>query len=202
MKLIVVTEPGFFVGEEKIITALFEEGLELLHLRKPNTPVADSERLLTLIPEKYHQRIITHDHFCLKEKFNLSGIHLNTRNPHKPADYNGHTSTSCHAVEEVSVQKANHRYVFLSPIFDSISKQDYKAAYTPEEIRKAVKQGIIDTNVMALGGINLDNIPKVKDYGFGGAVVLGDLWNRFNPCTDNSCLPVIEHFRKLKQMAD
>ena len=40
-----------------------------------------SERLLTLIPEKYHRRIVTHEHFYLKEEFNLMGIHLNARNP-------------------------------------------------------------------------------------------------------------------------
>ena len=55
MKLIVVTTPTFFVEEDKIITALFEEGLDILHLRKPETPAMYSERLLTLIPEKYHQ---------------------------------------------------------------------------------------------------------------------------------------------------
>ena len=58
MKLIVVTTPTFFVEEDKIITALFEEGLDILHLRKPETPAMYSERLLTLIPEKYHRRIV------------------------------------------------------------------------------------------------------------------------------------------------
>lgn len=38
MKLIVVTPPTFFVEEDQIITALFEEGLDILHLRKPATP--------------------------------------------------------------------------------------------------------------------------------------------------------------------
>ena len=47
MKLIVVTTPTFFVEEDKIITALFEEGLDILHLRKPETPAMYSERLLT-----------------------------------------------------------------------------------------------------------------------------------------------------------
>ena len=51
MKLIVVTAPTFFVEEDKIITALFEEGLDILHLRKPETPAMYSERLLTLIPQ-------------------------------------------------------------------------------------------------------------------------------------------------------
>ena len=66
MKLIVVTTPTFFVEEDKIITALFEEGLDILHLRKPETPAMYSERLLTLIPEKYHRRIVTHEHFYMR----------------------------------------------------------------------------------------------------------------------------------------
>ena len=104
MKLIVVTAPTFFVEEDKIITALFEEGLDILHLRKPETPAMYSERLLTLIPEKYHRRIVTHEHFYLKEEFDLMGIHLNTRNPHEPHDYSGHVSYTCHSVEEVKVK--------------------------------------------------------------------------------------------------
>ena len=34
MKLIVVTTPTFFVEEDKIITALFEEGLDILASQK------------------------------------------------------------------------------------------------------------------------------------------------------------------------
>ena len=105
MKLIVVTAPTFFVEEDKIITALFEEGLDILHLRKPETPAMYSERLLTLIPEKYHKRIITHEHFYLQEEFSLMGIHLNTRNPKEPHDYSGHISCPCHSLDEVQNKK-------------------------------------------------------------------------------------------------
>lgn len=52
---------------------------------------------------------------------------------------------------------------------------------------------------MALGGITPNNILEIKDYGFGGAVVMGDLWNKFNACTDRDYLEVIRHFKKLKK---
>ena len=52
MKLIVITTPNYFVEEDKILTALFDAGLDILHLRKPDTPPVYAERLLTLIPEK------------------------------------------------------------------------------------------------------------------------------------------------------
>ena len=67
MKLIVVTAPTFFVEEDKILTTLFDEGLDILHLRKPDTAPVYAERLLTLIPEKYHIRIVDHGHLNLNK---------------------------------------------------------------------------------------------------------------------------------------
>ena len=37
MKLVILTQPKFFVEEDKILTALFDEGLDILHLQKPNS---------------------------------------------------------------------------------------------------------------------------------------------------------------------
>ena len=202
MKLIVVTAPTFFVEEDKIITALFEEGLDILHLRKPETPAMYSERLLTLIPQKYHKRIITHEHFYLQEEFSLMGIHLNTRNPKEPHDYSGHISCTCHSLDEVRNKKHFYDYLFLSPIYNCITKTGVTSGFTAEELRQAEKSKIIDSKVMALGGISSDNILEIKDYGFGGAVIMGDLWNKFNACTDRDYLEVIRHFKKLKEMAD
>ena len=62
MKLILLTMPDFFIEEHQILTALFDEGLELLHLRKPDSESVYLERLLTLIPETYRKRIVLHDH--------------------------------------------------------------------------------------------------------------------------------------------
>ncbi len=202
MKLIVITTPTFFVEEDKIITALFEEGLDILHLRKPETSAMYSERLLTLIPDKYHSRIVTHEHFYLKEEFHLKGIHLNARNPKAPHDYGGHISCSCHSTEEVRNKKHFYDYVFMSPIYDSISKVNYYSTYTPEQLREAQRERIIDQQVMALGGINMDNILEIKDFGFGGAVILGDIWNKFDTYSDRNYLGAINHFKKLKELAD
>ena len=74
MKLILLTIPQFFIEEHQILTALFEEGLEILHVRKPNTEPVYSERLLSLIPAQFRQRIVVHDHFYLKNEYKLMGI--------------------------------------------------------------------------------------------------------------------------------
>ena len=202
MKLILMTPPSYFVEEDKIITALFEEGLDILHLRKPNTAPMYAERLLTLIPEQYHKRIVVHGHFYLKEEYKLKGIHLSERNPIAPEDYKGHLSRSCHTLEELKANKKGHDYLFFNPVFDEISKPSYMGNYTPEEIRKAHKAGIIDKKVIALGRIDAENIKQVKDYGFGGAAVLGGIWDKFDTCCNRDYACLIEHFKKLKKLAD
>ena len=202
MKLILITPPTYFVEEDKIITALFEEGLDILHLRKPDTAPMFAERLLTLIPEQYHKRIVVHGHFYLKDEFNLKGINLNHRNPNLPENYKGHISRSCHSLEEIKEYKRQCDYMLLSPVFDSISKNDYHANYTPEEIRKAHKAGIIDKKVIALGGISTENIRTIKKYGFGGAAILGDIWDRFDEHETIDYTEVIRRFKQLKKLAD
>lgn len=202
MKLIILTPPDFFVEEDKIINSLFEEGLDLLHLRKPDSEPVYSERLLTLLPEEYHKQIVVHDHFYLKEEFNLNGIHLNSRNPKAPEGYKGHLSRSLHSLDELRNERKDYDYVFLSPIFDSISKSSYHAAFDEATLKQAHEEGLIDKNVMALGGITIDNMNKIREYGFGGVVILGDLWNRFNIHSTKDYKELINHFRRLRKAAD
>lgn len=202
MKLILLSTPYFFVEEHQILTALFEEGLEVLHLRKPHTEPVYSERLLTLLPEDYRRRIVVHDHFYLKEEYNLRGVHLNQRNPNLPLKYKGHISCSCHSAQEISAHKRACTYVFLSPIFESISKIGYPSKFSPEALKELQRSKIIDRKVMALGGVALDNLPLLRDLGFGGAVVLGDIWNRFNIHTTADFKGLINHFRRLKKAAE
>lgn len=197
-----MSTPYFFVEEHQIINTLFDEGLDVLHLRKPNTEPVYSERLLSLIPDDYRKNIVVHDHFYLKNEYNLKGIHLNQRNPELPPKYKGHISCSCHTPEEVMAHKRACNYVFLSPIFDSISKTGYTTAFTPQQLLELKGRKVIDRKVMALGGVSLDNISKLKDYGFGGAVVLGDIWNRFSIHSTENFKDLIAHFRRLKRAAE
>lgn len=202
MKLILLSTPHFFVEEDKILTTLFEEGLDLLHLRKPQSEPVFCERLLTLIPEEFHKRIVVHDHFYLKEEFGLLGIHLSHHNPQKPADYHDSLTRTCYTLEEVQQFKPDSKYVILKNVFDSISEPQYVSRFTPEQLHQAARLGIIDKHVMAQGGIALENLDKLKDYGFGGAIIRGDLWKRFNIHHGYDYKDLINHFRLLRKAAN
>lgn len=153
--------------------------MERLHLRKPKSSEEELASWLQNIDSQYYGRIVLHDHFNLISKFQLGGVHLNSRNPeyHKTtAEQDITISRSCHSIAEVIQHKPECDYLFLSPIYDSISKEGYGAAFSRIDLKQAADEGIIDGKVLALGGISLEHIPEVRSMGFGGAAVLGALW--------------------------
>ena len=194
MKWITITSPEFLSGEAIFIDKLFSQGLDLLHLRKPEASLEAYKRLLLQIPKHWYSRIVLHEHFALAEEFGLHGIHLNRRCSQVPDSFRGSISCSCHTLEEVKKQKASKDYVFLSPIFDSISKVGYHAAFSPTLLKQAAIENVIDEKVIALGGITANNIPLVKEWHFGGVALLGDIWKRMS---DPQVDEYLNHIRTL-----
>ena len=172
MKWITITSPEFLSGETTFISKLFSQGLDLLHLRKPEASLEAYKQLLLQIPEQWHSRIVLHEHFELAEEYKLHGIHLNRRCSVAPNAFHGSISCSCHTIEEVITQKESKDYVFLSPIFDSISKVGYHAAFSPTLLKQAAVENVIDEKVIALGGITAKNIPLVKEWHFWWCCVI------------------------------
>ena len=194
MKWITITSPEFLSGEAIFIDKLFLQGLDLLHIRKPDAPLEAYKRLLLQIPKQWYSRIVLHEHFALAEEFGLHGIHLNRRCSQVPNSFHRSISCSCHSLEEVKKQKDTKDYVFLSPIFDSISKVGYHAAFSPTSLKQAAIENVIDEKVIALGGITANNILFVKEWHFGGVAFLGDIWKRMSePQVDE----YLKHIRTL-----
>lgn len=192
MKIIVITRPAFSEGETGLVNDLFRSGLERLHLRKPGASEDQLEEWLKGIDCQYHGRIVLHDCHNLAMRHGLGGVHLNSRNPEVPAGLpEGMTvSRSCHSFGEVARYKDSCSYLFLSPIYDSISKEGYGAAFSRIDLEQAAGSGIIDRKVFALGGVSAGRIPEIRSLGFGGAAVLGALWQAGNP---------VEYLRELLQ---
>lgn len=200
MKLIIMTKSTFFVEEDKILVTLFEEGMDNLHLYKPLTSPVYSERLLSLIPEDFYNKITVHDHFYLKEEYRLNGIHIDTPTLTPPLNYKGHISRTCTKLKLLKELKKQSNYVFLRNIFDSQSEPEQKSDFTMNDLEKAADNGLIDKKVYALGGMNTDNLQIARDLGFGGVVICGDLWNRFDIHNQNDYKELINHFERLRKI--
>lgn len=200
MKLVLLTKPSFFVEEDKIIATLFNEGLDNLHLYKPQSAPIYSERLLTLLPDEYYRKITVHDHYYLKNEYGLYGIHLNDPDMPLPDGYKGKFSRSCMDLSKLKMAKKKAEYVFLRNIFQSQSDPQAEATFTQQQLEDAAADGLIDKHVYALGGMNLDTIKYVKDLGFGGVVICGDLWNRFDIHQQQDYKELLHHFERLRKM--
>ena len=48
--------------------------------------------------------------------------------------------------------------------------------------------------------MNLDNIQIARDLGFGGVVIRGDLWNKFNIHNQMDYKELINYFEKLRKL--
>lgn len=199
MKLVIMTKSTFFVEEDKILASLFDEGMDNLHLFKPGSSPMYCERLLTLLPEECHRRITVHEHFYLKSEYSLAGIHLDDPNAEVPDNYRGRIGRNCTSLDRLKEAKKHSDYVFLKNIFNCIEFKDEQATFTMDELREASRRGLIDRHVYALGGMSLDNIRMAKDLGFGGVVICGDLWNRFDIHNQIDFKDLIAHFERLRK---
>ena len=178
MKLIAITPPDFFPGEADAICRLLDGKFWRVHIRKPGSESMQVEQLLNAIPRHYHSRLSLHDHFSLALRIDIGGVHLNSRNPLVPEDWRGIVSRSCHSIEELAQCRCNtarrYDYLFVSPVFDSISKMGYHSAFNLEELRMS---GIIDDRTVALGGVTLSRLPLLAGAGFNMAAMLGAAWD-------------------------
>lgn len=179
MKLIVITHPGTLKDEALICNSLFANGLEILHLRKPGAGRAEYQKFIEQVEPRYRNRITLHDHYELVQEYQLRGIHIKSK---EAAGYINYTNTqnisiSCHSFKEIENLPFRPAYCFLSPVFDSISKQGYGKQFEDTELQLFLKDsGGENPPVIALGGITTDNLYLCNQYGFQGAAVLGYIW--------------------------
>lgn len=198
-ELIVISIATMLPGEADIIQQLFAAGLEVFHLRKPDADEKAVRQLIEAIPAEYHDRIVMHGFFHLMEEYGIHRWHF--REEHRlqtneetlvQLKEKGYTlSTSVHEIPVLQSLSSHFSYAFFSPVFDSISKQQYKAVISDDFILKDEQKTV---PVIALGGIDVSNIEKVDKMNFDGAALLGTLWSEPTKAVDN--------FKELKEYAD
>ena len=196
MQLAVITAEPFAPNEAEVIRCLLDAGIDRIHLRKPEAPEEAVRRLIEALPAACYPHLSLHDRLPLAVEYGLGGVHLNGRNPMPPEGFRGLVSRSCHTFGELAEHAAETDYRFLSPIFDSISKSGYCAAFSEADLRDAAARGIIDTRTYALGGVRPDLLPQVRACGFGGAALLGCIWRDTSTAGLRHTLAEIDRYKK------
>lgn len=203
--MIVISNPIVVTNEINIIHTLFEEGMVLFHVRKPNFRISEMKQFLLTINLKYRQRLVLHSHHHLAKEFDIKRIHFSESerkatlmNSNKVSfdTFKGEEfrlSTSVHTIEDFNSLDDSFSYAFLSPVFPSISKENY----TPkidlfEEIKKREN---FRTQLVALGGMNSNTINKTLENGFDKVALLGAIWNSQDPIQNfKSCKKIAQSF--------
>lgn len=198
--LIVISSEVDLENEVSLVNELFHEGLELLHLRKPHWTIEEQRTFLQKIDAAFLSKLSVHQNYETVSEFGLNYYHVKEtgrkvisrsdtqRNPQKNAELTNtqrtlrnlcetlrdtKKSTSFHNYLDLQFESIFWDYCFLSPVFDSISKPEYKSNFkTDFNI-----EGDLNQRVFALGGINKTNIKQVFEKEFFGAAVLGAVWN-------------------------
>ena len=159
---------------------------------------------LSLVPKNYHNRIMIHSHNLLALTHNVKGIHITRRQKGNPLITFFRTkflkllkpeltmTTSFHSIKMLLSSKRIYEYVFLSPVFDSISKMGHKGAYNPDELKDVLNK--THHTVIALGGLEINNVRLAKEYGFSGIALQGTIWK--------SEKNRVETFKEIKKQLD
>ncbi|SDZ94347.1 thiamine phosphate synthase [Pedobacter hartonius] len=187
MELIVVTPPDYFEGEAALINRFFEEGLHLLHIRKPVDDPEKFRKLMQGIAEQHYPRIAIHQHHEFAEEFSLKRLHFTEqqRKARAAGDFAGLTADGFHLSSSVhdphTIQELTEfDYVFFGPVFNSISKKGYESALGDEF---TLAPHVL--KVFAIGGVRANRLAQLKQMNFDGAAVLGSLWHQtVSPLTE------------------
>lgn len=190
--MIVITNQVPIPNEINTIHSLFENGLELLHIRKSDFSVIEMKAYLLQIKLKFRQQLVLHSHHQLAPAFGINRIHFTSTNrPDKFSKANKFKtiSTSTHSIEEFNSLSKDFDYAFLSPVYPSISKESY---FPKTDLFEEIKNRTnINTKLLALSGIQAQNIKKTLAAGFDDVALLGNIWNSETP---------IENFKLCQQI--
>ena len=174
---ILITLPRILKNEAETLAALCGAGVSVIHIRKPEASEPEIEELLKTLQAlgADMSRLTIHYNEPLARKYGLGGVHLRIEELLAGAGEGLRRSCSAHGWTEAERAATDADYVFLSPLFDSISKPGYHSAIDPAEAAERLRRR--KGRIVALGGIRPANIARVRRIGFDGAAVLGAAWS-------------------------
>lgn len=177
MRLVAITPEEAFSGEAQAIEKVLEAGFYSVHLRMPHATVEQARAVMEDISPKWHSRIMLASHYELNGEFNFGGAHLKQGMSIKPEWESLPKSRSYHYGDSLD-DITRYDYAFISPVFDSISKQGYQSAFSAQMLSEMLKSNAdAHQRLVALGGISAKQLPQVAAMGFTGAAMLGYLWS-------------------------
>ncbi|MFV0248108.1 MAG: thiamine phosphate synthase [Tenacibaculum sp.] len=218
MKISLVSSFYDISNEIHVLNLLFCNGLTTFHLRKD----LDCKHLggketytekkirnyIESIPKCFRDRVIIHSHFHLVKEYELKGAHFTKKYSYEeflkdqelnaednPLKYIGF---SVHSTDEIMRNSQLYDYLFLSPIFDSISNIGYNSKFNLTKLKSFLQEEDVKPEIIALGGMDNTKIAKVKILGFNGLALLGYIWSEFDE--DKNIIGALNRFKAITKI--
>lgn len=182
-QIIIISNPESVISENRKVVSLFKSGLQQFHVRKPEFTDFDMINYLTAIPKEYHNRLVLHSHYHLAKDFELKGIQVGKSRISEAIAFKNefeYFGYSAHSFDEITENKKLFSKFFISPVYNSISKQGYKSEFKASELQSFISDNP-DIELIALGGIDAENIDETFKLGFYKAALLGAIWKQDDP---------------------
>ena len=192
MKLAIATLPTFFVEEDKIITSLFDEGLDYLFLHKEYPHPQFVERLLNLIPKKYHKKIFSCN--CrLMQEYRLAGSLFSNDSTQPMGNEKGKIVGYANNLSHLKELRKVYDIVCFGPLG--------RTFHQSAELNEIGKK-MINKNTWAFGNIDEENLKKLTKYGFGGVILDELIWDNFDSCRSTDYTGLVDRFKRVKKVVD
>ncbi|MBS9525290.1 thiamine phosphate synthase [Litoribacter alkaliphilus] len=186
MKIILFSSLVPVRKEAELIRSYLACGVERFHLKKPLLPENALVRLVELIGHEHREKLALHSHHHIARPLGIKRLHfsevLRESTPveeiENQKNQGFHLSTSVHSFDTLETLPPYFDYIFMGPVFPSISKKGYGEPFDPKKWEKVRD---IDHNLIAIGGITNEKLPLVMEMGFSGAALLGGIWKSTQP---------------------
>jgi thiamine-phosphate pyrophosphorylase len=191
LRIIVITDTKDATGERETIEKLFRAGMRTLHIRKPGYSRKKMRQYIESIPGKHRDKLVLHSHHGLAIRYGLKGVHFTegARRPmflawlkrrfYRNLQPSLSLTASYHSLAKVEKLRDIYEYIFLSPVFESISKKHTQKPLRHSRIQDCLR--LTKAKVVALGGVDETKILACRDMGFYGVGLVGSIWQSEDP---------------------
>jgi hypothetical protein len=166
MKLVLISPENQFEDEHAIVNRWAEEHEFWFHIRKPGWDKEKLDKYIELLSPTVKEKSVVHSNAyfgpMLVKEWGLKGWH-GAESKH---------SQSVHNQAEL-LEAGTCEYVLCSPLFDSISKDEYEANETLSHMPDRNPNKI---PLIALGGITGEKVFICKRWRFSGVAAFGAVW--------------------------
>ena len=191
MRIAVFARSGELPKEHRIVSDLFDAGLDEYHLLKPGWTATDYARFIDRFQSAQRERIVLYRALSIGLEQPVGGVHLRSdlRRPgwlpalqlswlrrrfRRTRRYATFRTTG-----ELARNIRHFDVALLGPVFERSPRSGYRSTIVPKAL--AAELARLRKPVLAFGGVQAGNVEEAGRIGFAGVVLRNAIWQAPEP---------------------